>query len=293
MDMQFTGIITKATGGFYYVTRPDGQVVECRARGLFRKDNFTPYVGDVADCQAVGESGYITGIHPRKNWLIRPPLANLDQLLLVLSVSDPAPNLLVTDTLICIAEHKDIRPIVVITKPDLAEPDSLAQLYQEAGFPILMVNNLTGEGVKAVADILKGCISAFAGNSGVGKSSLLNQVDPRLGLEVGETSKKLGRGRHTTRHVEIFTLENGGMIADTPGFSAIDPVKMGSIPKEELAGCFREFADYSGKCRFSDCSHTVEKGCAILEAVENGEIARSRHESYQALYQNAKDNKPY
>lgn len=288
-----TGVIIRATGGFYTVDTPAG-TVECRARGLFRKDNLTPYVGDVAFVQMNEEgTGTVIRIGNRKNHLIRPPVANLDQLILVLSTTDPAPNMLITDKLICVAEHKGILPVIVVTKTDLSAGEDLSRLYRQAGFPVFTVDNTTGNGAGEVRDVLAGKLSAFAGNSGVGKSSLLNQIDPLLNAETGETSKKLGRGRHTTRHVEIFKLKNGGMIADTPGFSSIDPSRMDQIEVQELAYCFREFAPYLGRCRFADCSHTVEKGCAILEAILQGDIDPSRHASYAAMVEEAKNNRPY
>lgn len=282
-----TGRIIKATGGFYYVSCPSG-VYEARARGLFRKENITPYVGDYVTVQTDGDAGYIMSVLERKNFLVRPPLANIDQLIIASSFSDPQPNLYVMDKLIAVAEHKDITPVIVFTKKDLLNMPSLVDIYGGAGFSVLSASALTGEGIDELKRILAGKVSAFAGNSGVGKSSLLNAVDEKLLLRTGEISAKLGRGRHTTRHVELFETPGGGFVADTPGFSSVDTDRLEIIYKEELQHCFREFSDYIGKCRFVGCSHTTEKGCAVLDAVSRGLIAPSRHGSYTAMYAQAK-----
>jgi ribosome biogenesis GTPase len=282
------GRIVKALGGFYYV-EAEGSLLECRARGLFRRQETSPLVGDLAVVEPTGEgTGYVVELLPRKNALVRPPLANLDQLFLVCSVFDPAPNLFVLDKLIAVAEHKGIAPLIVFTKTDLTERTELSALYREAGFPVFEVSSLTGEGVGPVKAALTGRLSAFCGNSGVGKSSLLNCIDPRLALPTADISRKLGRGRHTTRHVQLYHAE-GGLVADTPGFSSMELERYEVILKDELQECFREFAPYREKCRFTGCSHTREKGCAVLEAVTRGEIAPSRHESYTALYEAAKN----
>ncbi|MDD2956223.1 MAG: ribosome small subunit-dependent GTPase A [Oscillospiraceae bacterium] len=289
---QLEGRILKALGGFYYVEAGE-KVYECRARGLFRKQDTTPLVGDRVRIELTEEGkGYVVEILPRKNSLIRPPLANLDQLLFVCSVADPAPNLFVLDKLIALAEYKDIEPVVVATKTDLGESAEFAGTYRRAGIPVIEVCNQTGEGAEQVREALAGRLSAFCGNSGVGKSSLLNRVDPRLELPTGGISQKLGRGRHTTRHVELFHVQ-GGLVADTPGFSSVDLDRCETILKDQLQFCFREFAPYQDRCRFTGCSHTREKGCAVLEALERGEIAPSRHESYKALYESAKNIKEW
>jgi len=289
---QFKGRIIKSLGGFYYLKSEDGRELECRARGVFRNKKIKPCVGDWALAEVTGEgTGYVLEILPRSNSLVRPPLANLDQLVLVVSISDPAPNALVLDKLIAIAECQKIQPVIVITKADLKEPDDFADIYRKAGFPVAVVCSINGEGVEEVKKLLEGKFSAFCGNSGAGKSSLLNALDSRFAIDTGDISQKLGRGRHTTRHVEIYTLDNGAMVADTPGFSAVDLEKFQVILKEELQYCFREFEPYIEDCRFTGCSHTKEKGCAVLEAVQSGEIHPSRHESYLALYEQAKQIK--
>ena len=279
-----TGLIVKATGGFYYV-QADGALHECRARGLFRKEGVSPLVGDRVELEPTGEaSGYVTAILPRKNALVRPPLANVDTFVIVASVSDPAPNALVIDKLMAIACHKEIRPMLVITKSDLGGPDALEEIYRTVGIPVFAVSRQSDEGLEEIRAALSHGISAFSGNTGVGKSSLLNRIDGRLSIATGETSRKLGRGRHTTRHVELYPIGEDGWIADTPGFSAVDLERYEIIRKEELAGCFPEFAEFSGNCRFTGCSHTVEKGCAVLEALREGKIHPSRHASYRALF---------
>lgn len=265
-------------------------LVECRARGIFRKDKTKPYVGDnvVIGFNEDG-SGSVDEILERKNNLIRPPLANIDMMVVALSTADPGPNLFVTDKFIAVIEHKGIEPVIAVTKSDLGDAGDIVDIYRLAGFEVFQASGITGEGIDELRNALAGKFSAFSGNSGVGKSSLLNAIDPRLGLDVAETSKKLGRGKHTTRTTQSFMLENGGRVADTPGFSSIDLVQMSDIDRHALPHCFREFGDYMNGCRFDDCTHTVETGCKVLEAVENGDIATSRHQSYRQLFDQIKD----
>ncbi|MBS6861291.1 MAG: ribosome small subunit-dependent GTPase A [Clostridiales bacterium] len=293
MEQEKTGLILKGIGGFYYVKAGD-TVYECKARGVFRRNAITPLVGDhVKLLIEENQSPVIAEILPRKNSLIRPPMANLDQLVLVAATCDPAPSTLVIDKIIAAAEDKGISPILVISKIDLEQAQWLRDIYEPIGFPVVLVSSATGEGVEQVKELLRGKITAFTGNSGVGKSSLLNQIDRRFCLETGEISRKLGRGRHTTRQVELFPLEGGGYVADTPGFSAIQMERYDVVHKEQLPYCFREFEPFLDQCRFPSCSHTCEKGCAVLEAVREGKISRSRHESYVALYQEVKDWKEW
>lgn len=293
MEQEKTGLILKGIGGFYYVKAGD-TVYECKARGVFRRNAITPLVGDhVKLLIEENQSPVIAEILPRNNSLIRPPMANLDQLVLVAATCDPAPSTLVIDKIIAAAEDKGISPILVISKIDLEQAQWLRDIYEPIGFPVVLVSSATGEGVKQVKELLRGKITAFTGNSGVGKSSLLNQIDRRFCLETGEISRKLGRGRHTTRQVELFPLEGGGYVADTPGFSAIQMERYDVVHKEQLPYCFREFEPFLDQCRFPSCSHTCEKGCAVLEAVREGKISRSRHESYVALYQEVKDWKEW
>ncbi len=287
------GILLKGIGGFYSVEAADAVYV-CKARGVFRKKRITPLAGDrVQITVQEGEAeNTIDEILPRKNELRRPPVANIDQLLIVASTTAPKPSAFVIDKLIAIAEQKGIEPIVVFTKTDLDGADALYKIYKNAGFACFTVSNKTGEGVAAVKSLLQGKITAFTGNSGVGKTSLLNALDARFALETGEISDKLGRGRHTTRQAELFKT-CGGYIVDTPGFSALELDKTEMIRKDDLADCFREFHPYLGGCKFSTCSHTCDKGCKILEAVESGNISRSRHNSYVELYNAVKDLKEW
>lgn len=288
-----TGIIIKAIGGLYTVEASDG-VYECKARGLFRKKGISPNCGDNVKISAENASkGVIEEILPRKSQIIRPPLSNLDVLVFVSSVCEPRPNLLLLDEFIAIAEFKKIIPVVVFTKIDKQDSSDLAKLYRDAGLTVFEVNNLTGEGSEEVKAFLEGKLSAFTGNTGVGKSSLMNRIFPELKLETNEISEKLGRGKHTTRHVQLYKLEKGGYIADTPGFSSFDTNRYDIIYKDELADCFCDFREYLGKCRFPNCSHTKEKGCAVIEAVNEGKIARSRHESYINMYEQAKQLKEW
>ena len=287
------GRILKATGGFYYVLS-DAVLYECRARGLFRKNGVSPLVGDWVEIEETGEEkGYVTRILDRKNSLIRPPLANLDQLFLVVSVADPQPNLLVLDKLIAIAEHKKIEPFLIVTKTDLGEWETLAALYEKAGVQVFCTGLDQDSDLAMLRRSMEGKISAFCGNSGVGKSSLLNRIDSRLDLSTAQISQKLGRGRHTTRHVQLYPVSGGGYIADTPGFSSMDLERYEVILKEQLQYCFREFGPHLNQCRFTGCSHTKEKGCAVLAAMKEGEIASSRHDSYCTLYEAAKNIKEW
>ncbi len=278
-----SGIITKCLGGLYTVESPDG-IFECKARGVFRNRGISPCVGDNVKLQ----SGVITDISERKNSIIRPPLANLDQLVFVVSTCEPTPNYLILDKFIAIAEYKGIRPVVAVTKTDLGDSAEICEIYGKIGIDVLEIDYSLPNTIEAVRDILSGKISAFTGNSGAGKSTLLNAIDKTLNIPTAEISRKLGRGRHTTRHAELYKLSGGGYIADTPGFSTFETNRYDIIRKEELAGCFREMERFSGNCRFKDCSHTCEKGCAVIEAVRNGIISQSRHESYCAMYGEAR-----
>lgn len=292
MGKEIRGRIIKAIGGFYYVEAA-GTVYECRARGVFRKKNMSPLVGDLVTAVVLEDgTGTVSEITRRKNQLVRPPIANLDQLILVVSICDPAPSTLVIDKMIAAAEEQGIEPVLVVSKTDLQDAGWLRAIYEKAGIPFYAVSSVTGEGVEAVRPLLQGKITAFTGNTGAGKSSLLNCIDPAFGLATGEISQKLGRGRHTTRHVELLPVE-GGYVADTPGFSFIQIERYNMVKKEDLQFCFREFAPYLQSCRFVSCSHVKEKGCAVLEAVEKGQISPSRHESYVAMYNEVKDIKEW
>ena len=282
------GIITKCLGGLYTVESPDG-IYECKARGVFRNRGITPYTGDYAEFS----DGVIVNIADRKNCIIRPPLANLDQLIFVVSTCSPSPNMLLLDKFIAISEYKQIKPVIVITKVDLADFSEIQNIYSRIGIEVLIADYSCDASIDAVRKLLSGKISAFTGNSGAGKSTLLNAVDPELNIPTAEISRKLGRGRHTTRHAELYRLADGGYIADTPGFSTFETNKYDIIRKEELSDCFVEFAEFAGDCRFKDCSHTCEKGCAVIEAKKRGLISESRHASYCAMYEEARQIKEW
>lgn len=285
----FEGIITKAVGGIYYVDALDGseENIKCVARGIFRNRGISPAAGDYVTIER-GENSepLINEIRERKNYLVRPPLANLDVIVFVNSTAEPAVNSFILDKLIAIADSKDIQPIVVFTKIDLKSAGEYPEIYRKIGIPVCSVDNTTGEGADEVRGYIAGKTAAFIGNSGVGKSSLLNVLYPELALETAHISKKLGRGRHTTRQVELYKKDNG-YIADTPGFSTVETERYCRIPKNELGFAFREFRPFLEKCEFSDCVHVKERGCAVREAVENGEIAQSRYDSYLRLFEEA------
>lgn len=292
--MELTGLIRKCVGGFYYV-QTESAVYQCIARGKFRKAHISPCAGDRVRISGDDDlTGAVEEIFPRKNHLARPPLANLDRLFVVASMEDPAPETLVIDKTIAAAEAQGIEPVLVLSKTDRKDPADLMAAYGLAGIPCVAVCSVTGEGVEAVRALLyQGGISAFTGNSGVGKSSLLNALFPTLGLKTGEISRKLGRGRHTTREVELLAIGGETYVADTPGFSTFDLERYRLTDQETLERGFREFGPHLGQCQFTSCTHVKEKGCAILEAVGRGEIARSRHESYVQMYNEIKDVKQW
>ena len=288
------GIILKALSGFYYVYDGTGDLVTCRARGKFRHQKITPLVGDrVRFTRLSGSEGALDEIFPRKNQFQRPAVANIDQLVIVVSGAIPITDPFLIDRVAAIADNKEgCESLICINKCDLDAADMLYQIYTAAGFHTLRVSAETGEGIQELSAAIAGKVSAFTGNSGVGKSSLLNCLDASLRLPTGEISGKLGRGRHTTRQSEIFHLANG-LVADTPGFSALDLEKSEVIRKEELPFCFPEFLPYLGHCQFTSCTHTKDKGCAILQALADGEIEPKRHESYVAFYESVKDLKDW
>ena len=284
------GIILKALSGFYYVDGGDGALTACRGRGKFRHQKLTPLVGDRVRFTPLGEgTGILDEILPRKNQFQRPAVANIDQLVVIASGAVPVTDPFLIDRVVSIAEGRDCEPVICINKCDLDAAEELYQTYRKAGFRTLRVSAETGEGIPELAAAIAGKVSAFTGNSGVGKSSILNALEPEFRLQVGEVSDKLGRGRHTTRHVELFRLSSGAIVADTPGFSSFDTEGMELRRPEELQYTFREFAPYLDQCRFTGCAHVKERGCAVLAAVKAGAIAPSRHASYVRLYEQAKE----
>lgn len=289
---RLNGVLMKAIGGFYYV-RCDGKEYECKARGSFRKSGNSPVAGDKVVI-SVPEDGFasIEEILPRTNKLKRPALANIDILVIVCSTVDPMPNFAVIDKMTAAAVNNNMEPIVVITKNDLKNGDRLAKIYKNSGIKVFQCSPENTDEAAALRDFLKGRVSAFTGNSGVGKSTLLNLLFNNLELQTGQISQKLGRGRHTTRVVELFDLD-GCLVADTPGFSTVDLQRYEMIDKTQLQYCFPEFEKYLGECKFTSCSHTCEKGCRILQALSDGELEQTRHQSYVLMYNEVKDIKSW
>lgn len=284
------GILIKAVGGFYYVLC-DGREYECKARGSFRKSGDSPVVGDRVTI-SVPDDGFasIEEILPRRNKLKRPALANVDVLIIVCSTVDPDPNFTVIDKMTAAAINSNMTPVIVVSKNDLKSGDKIAGIYKNSGFPVFLCSPEDDEESERLKNYLKGKTAAFTGNSGVGKSTLINRIFPQLQLQTGQISRKLGRGRHTTRAVELFEID-GCFVADTPGFSTVDLQRYEIIDKTQLQYCFPEFEKYIGECKFTSCSHTCEKGCRILQAVQDGDIESSRHNSYVSMYNEVKDIK--
>ena len=278
----------KALSGFYYVDTGDGRVITCKGRGKLRHQKISPLVGDHVEITCLTEdTGTVDSILPRENQFRRPMVANIQQMVIIASGAIPVTDPFLIDRMITIAESKKSTPVICFNKCDLDRSDELVDVYRAAGFITLQISAETGEGIEELSAAISGKVSAFTGNSGVGKSSILNALRPELSLQVGEVSEKLGRGRHTTRHVELIRIGDA-LVADTPGFSAFDVEEMEWIPKEELGKNFREFEPYLDSCRFIGCAHAREKGCAVREAVEAGKISRSRYQSYLRLYEQAK-----
>lgn len=286
--MQKTGIILKGVGSFYYVETDEG-VFECRARGIFRKDGQTPLPGDkVLISLHTDSENTIDEIFPRTNSFTRPPIANLDLLVLVVSVCEPKPNYQIIDKILATAQYKDVETRLVITKADKKDHNSIYNLYNKVGISTIVASGITCEGIESLRESINGKVCAFVGNSGVGKSTLINAIDNSLNLETARISQKLGRGKHTTRYIELYKFEKG-FIADTPGFASIDLVAGEEFLKEDLHFCFIEFLPHLGKCKFADCSHINTSGCAIIEQLEKGNITESRYESYLSMYDELKD----
>ena len=284
--------IIKALSGFYYVQTEDG-VVECRARGRFRRQDQSPLVGDFVRITRQGDKGVLEALLPRKNAFIRPAVANIDQLVVLASCAIPVTEPFLIDRVLAIAQLQNVPALVVVNKDDLAPAQPLAEIYRRAGVPVLVTSAETGEGIEALREALAGKLSCLTGNSGVGKSSLLNRACPQLQLPAGEVSEKLGRGRHTTRHIELYSLGSNTFVADTPGFSAFDTERMELVHKEQLQYAFPEFAPYLGHCQFPDCAHRKEPGCAVRKALAEGKIGQTRYSSYERLYELASQLKEW
>ncbi|MCM3787614.1 ribosome small subunit-dependent GTPase A [Domibacillus indicus] len=286
------GKIIKALSGFYYVL--DGEsIIQCRGRGVFRKRNITPLVGDYVEYEAENEKeGYVLTVKERKNDLVRPPVANIDQAVLVFSVMEPAFSTVLLDRFLVLIESKNIEPVICLTKMDLAEDrktlDQYVADYRRIGYTVVETSSETMDGLHLLEGHLTEKTSVFAGQSGVGKSSLLNAIRPDLALKTDEISSSLGRGKHTTRHVELIPAA-GGLVADTPGFSSLD---FEGIELDELSACFPEMADRSSDCKFRGCLHLNEPKCAVKEAVAEGEIPNYRYEHYLQFIEEIKERKP-
>lgn len=288
MTAMSEGRIQKALSGFYYVDT-GSEILTCRARGKFRKEGLSPLVGDRVEVRELGNGeGFVEAIFPRKNAFARPAVANIDQLVVIASGAIPRTDPFLIDRVAAIAALKDCKVIVLLNKCDLDSADDLYDIYHAAGFPTLRVSAETGEGLAELKPLISSKLSAFTGNSGVGKSSILNSLDPEFQIKVGAVSDALGRGRHTTRHVELYHLACGADVVDSPGFSSFETDELNLELKHRLPETFREFAPYLDQCRFVGCSHTKEKGCAVLEAVRRGDIQKSRHASYLRLYEELK-----
>ena len=283
-----TGKIIKGIGGFYYVKASDS-VYECKARGIFRKQKVTPMIGDKVEIELDGEKGSITEILPRSSFLVRPPVANVDTMVLVVAAASPQPNLFLIDKMLVNAEMNGIEPVICINKTDIALREDIVGIYSKAGYKVLSVSAQTNAGTDKLFDFLKDKTTAFAGLSGVGKSSLLSIITDDA-LETGSVSEKIQRGKHTTRHVELFELPHGGFVLDTPGFSSLE---VEGIKAEELQRYFPEMADCNDRCRFRGCSHINEPDCSVKEKLKNGDVAQSRYDSYVQIYNQLKSVKDW
>ena len=278
------GTIVKGIGGFYYVKTADGEIYECRARGVFRKENVKPYIGDVVEISVENGKGAVEKIMPRKNCLIRPPVANIDLLVIVTAVASPEPNMMLIDKLLINCEINGIKPIICINKTDVKSDETIREIYKETGYPIVSVCASEERGFDELIPYIKGKTSALAGLSGVGKSTILNLLTDTI-QETGSVSDKIQRGRHTTRHVELLDLKCGGYVLDTPGFSSFEVC---DIKAGDLCRYFPEMAEVGDNCRFKGCSHINEPDCAVKELLSEGKLHSSRYESYTEIYNQLK-----
>ena len=284
MSKKETGRIVRSLSGFYDVRTPDGTVT-CRARGVLRKQGCTPLTGDLVEITVEQGKGMVEKVLPRKCSFIRPAVANIDALVVFAANVNPVTEPFLIDRVAAIAGSQGVPVYLCVNKCDLDPAVDLVKIYESAGFPVIRTSAETGEGVEELCGLIRGKVTAFTGNSGVGKSSILNRLCPELELPTGEVSEKLGRGRHTTRHVELYDLGEDTFVADTPGFSSFDTDQMDVILKEELQYSFPDFGPYIGKCRFDDCSHRKEPDCAVRAALEAGDIQPTRYDSYLKLYE--------
>ena len=281
-----TGRIVRSISGFYDVQTAE-KLISCRARGIFRKTGESPLTGDLVEITVEKGKGMVEKILPRKNSFVRPAVANIDALVVFAANVNPVTEPFLIDRVAAIAGDQEVPVILCVNKCDLDPAMDLVRIYRHAGFSVICTSAETGEGVEELRNLIRGKLVAFTGNSGVGKSSILNRLSPELKLATGEVSEKLGRGRHTTRHVELFDLGESTYVVDTPGFSSFDTDQMDVILKENLQYAFPDFGPYVGQCQFHDCSHRKEPGCAVTAALAAGEIEQTRYDSYLRLYEKA------
>ena len=286
MTKNSEGRIIRSLSGFYEVQTAEGTVT-CRARGSLRRGAEIPQTGDLVTISVERGKGMVEKIHPRRNSFVRPAVANIDALVVFAANANPVTEPFLIDRVAAIAGDQEVPVILCVNKCDLDPAQDLIRIYTHAGFPVIAASAETGEGIEALRELIRGKLVAFTGNSGVGKSSILNRLCPALQLPTGEVSEKLGRGRHTTRHVELYDLGEGTLVADTPGFSSFDTDQMEVMLKENLQYAFPDFGSYMGKCQFHDCSHRKEPGCAVTAALQAGEIEPTRYDSYLRLYEKA------
>ena len=292
MTERTQGRIVRSLSGFYDVQTEKG-LVTCRARGILRKEGNSPLTGDLVEITVERGKGMVEKILPRKNKFIRPAVANIDALVVFAANVNPVTEPYLIDRVAAIAGDQNVPVILCVNKCDLDPAVDLTRIYKNAGFTVICASAETGEGVEQLRQLIQGKLTAFTGNSGVGKSSILNRLCPSLELPTGEVSEKLGRGRHTTRHVELYALDEETLVADTPGFSSFDTDQMEVILKDNLQYAFGDFAPFLGKCQFHDCSHRKEPGCAVTAAVATGEIEKTRYDSYLRLYEKASQIKQW
>lgn len=290
------GKIIKGIAGFYYIYAEDGNVYECKAKGIFRKDNFKPLVGDNVEITVLNEEekeGSVTSILPRRNSLIRPAVANVDQAFLIFAMENPKPNFLLLDRFLIMMEQQEIPVVICFNKKDVGEKEEMEKLYEiytGCGYRVVLSSTYEGEGMDEIHEILKGKTTVVAGPSGVGKSSITNCMQGEVQMETGEISKKLKRGKHTTRHSQVIPVEKNTFLVDTPGFSSL---YLTDMKEEELRDYFPEFVMYEPQCRFQGCMHIHEPGCAVKEALSEGEISQQRYDNYLALYEELKEKRRY
>ncbi len=290
------GKIIKGIAGFYYIYAEDGNIYECKAKGIFRKDNFKPLVGDNVEITVLNEEekeGSVTSILPRRNSLIRPAVANVDQAFLIFAMENPKPNFLLLDRFLIMMEQQEIPVVICFNKKDVGEKEEMEKLYEiytGCGYRVVLSSTYEGEGMDEIREILKGKTTVVAGPSGVGKSSITNCMQGEVQMETGEISKKLKRGKHTTRHSQVIPVEKNTFLVDTPGFSSL---YLTDMKEEELRDYFPEFVMYEPQCRFQGCMHIHEPGCAVKKALSEGKISQQRYDNYLALYEELKEKRRY